>query len=159
MTKHTKTLKAWASCLLCIALHHTPVAADPVWHCSRSDVQIADMSDNFTLAALGTDREVIRISLRDLYSVYKGEVVRMSGGLPLSACVMSQQTALTSQVLKSIGASTPAIRSLTKVNSISTKNIHLVADETAMLACISKNHPAVGYLPSATHIETVGPCF
>ena len=43
-----------------------PAWAQPVWHCSRSDVQIANASDDFTLAALTIEREVIRLSLGDL---------------------------------------------------------------------------------------------
>ena len=124
--------------------------ANSVWHCSRSDVQIADASDDFVLASLALEREVIRLSLRDLFSVYQGNPVKMSGGLPLSACVVGGNAQLTAKAMKSIGANT---------DTHNKPHIHLVQDEQAMLTCISQNHPAVGYLSKATHTEAIGPCF
>jgi hypothetical protein len=124
--------------------------ADSVWHCSRSDVQIADASDDFVLASLALEREVIRLSLRDLFSVYQGSPVKMSGGLPLSACMVGGNEHQTVKAMQSIGANTETRNKL---------NIHLVQDEQAMLTCITQNHPAVGYLSKATHTEAVGPCF
>nr|WP_315262290.1 hypothetical protein [uncultured Limnohabitans sp.] len=128
--------------------------ADPVWHCSRSDVQIANASDDFTLASLSLDREVIRLSLRDLYSVYQGATIKLSGGLPLSACIAGNDINLTNAAMSSIG-SNPTIRRDTGT----AKNLYVVQNEPAMLACIAKNHPAIGYLSQATHTEAVGPCF
>lgn len=129
--------------------------ADPVWHCSRSDVQIANASDDFTLASLSLEREVIRLSLRDLYHVYQGAPIKLSGGLPLSACVSGKDIKLTTSAMLSIG-SKPTIGSDT---SAAKNNLYVVQNESDMLACIAKNHPAIGYLSHATHTEAVGPCF
>jgi hypothetical protein len=153
------TLKNWALALFCFTVINHTVLSDPIWHCSRSDVQIADASDNFTLAALTLDREVIRISLRDLYAVYQGNAVKMSGGLPLSACVVSNDKNLTVTAMKSIGAQTASSTAMTSTHSLLTSNIHMVQDETAMLSCIEKHHPAIGYLSTVIHTEAVAPCF
>jgi hypothetical protein len=142
--------------LICLVIIGSSAWADPVWHCSRTDVQIANASDDFTLAALNVEREVIRLSLRDLYYVYQGAPIKLSGGLALSACVVGNDAALTKAAMRSIGA-----KSMVTYPQISgTKsNIHIVQDESAMLNCIAKNHPAIGYLAHATHTEAVGPCF
>jgi hypothetical protein len=133
--------------------------ADPVWHCSRSHVQIADASDDFTLASLNLDREVIRISLRDLYNAYQGVPVRMNGGVPLAACVVDQASGLTNTALKSIGASHTPLKALSRSHELINSQVILVKDEASMISCISKNHPAIGYLSKATNTEAVGPCF
>jgi hypothetical protein len=134
-----------------------PAWAQPVWHCSRSDVQIANASDDFTLAALTIEREVIRLSLGDLYDVYQGNFVKLSGGLTLSACVVGGSSNLTAAAaMRSIGNK----RVLTTApNSGLTSNLHIVEDESEMLRCIAKHHPAIGYLSKLTHTEAVGPCF
>lgn len=160
MKSNYKAPKAVVICLLSLALNAQSVYADPIWHCSRSDVQIADASDNFTLAALSTlEREVIRVSLHNLHTIYQGGPVRMSGGLPLSACIVSNDPSLTNSALQSLGAKPEAARTLLRQNSPTKSNIHFVAHESEMLSCINKNHPAIGYLSSTTHTEAVGPCF
>jgi hypothetical protein len=134
--------------------------ADPVWHCSRSEIQIANASDDFTLASLELEREVIRLSLRDLYAVYQGTPIKMSGGLPLSACVIEGSNAnLTHTALQSVGVQPATTRALTGGNALMKSHIHAVPDESSMLACITKHHPAIGYLSRAMHTEAVGPCF
>ena len=134
--------------------------ANPIWHCSRSEIQIADASDNFTLASLALEREVIRLSLRDLYAVYQGAHVKLTGGLPLSACVMSDHgSSLTTTAMQSIGTPSATIKALSSQSVIAKSNIHTVHSESAMLACITKHHPAVGYLSKATDTEAAGPCF
>ena len=134
--------------------------ADPVWHCSRSEIQIANASDDFAPASLALEREVIRLSLRDLYAVYQGTPIKMSGGLPLSACVIEGTNSnLTHTALKSIGAQPATIKALTGANALMKSHIHAVPDESSMLACITKHHPAIGYLSQASHTEAVGPCF
>ena len=153
------TLKQWAFALLGLVVFNHAALAQPIWHCSRSDVQIADASDNFTLAALTFDREAIRISLRDLYTVYQGTLVKMSGGLPLSACVVIDDKKLTTTAMRSIGAEITSLMTLTHTNSLLTSNIHMVQNETTMLSCIEKHHPAIGYLSTVTHTEAVAPCF
>lgn len=143
--------------LLCLGAMSTGVWADPVWHCSRSDIQLADTSEQFTLAALD-EREVIRIALPDLYSVYLGHPVKVSG-MPLSACLVADENKTDTSALRSIGANTAAAKALARKSNIANSHLHIVKDESAMLACIAKNHPAIGYLSKATHTEAVGPCF
>lgn len=160
MINYQKVLNQSAACLLSLALVTPCAFAEPVWHCSRSDVQIADASDNFTLAALSSvEREVIRVSIRDLHTVYQGTPVRMNGGLPLSACVVANDSTLTNSALQSIGAKPAAVSALLRQNSLIKSNIHLVANESEMLSCINNHHPAIGYLSKTTHTEAVGPCF
>lgn len=160
MNHHFKAVKSHAAFAFSLLLATSSALAEPVWHCSRSDVQIADASDSFTLAALSnSEREVIRISLRDLHTVYQGSPVRMNGGQALSACVVGEDSDLTITALKSIGANPTAIRGILRQSSINKSNIYKVADESAMLSCISNHHPAIGYLPKTTHTESVGPCF
>lgn len=159
MSRHTKPLKFWIAAILNMAVAVPSAMAEPVWHCSRSDVQIANSSDDFTLAALTLDREVIRISLRDLYLVYQDTPVRLSGGVPLSACVITENASLTTAALQSIGAQPPVVKALASQTNLLKTNIHMVKDESSMLACIAKNHPAIGYLSKDTHTEAVGPCF
>ena len=159
MRNNQTTLSFWAIASLSIALVTQDAQADPVWHCSRSDVQIADTSNDFTLAALTLEREVIRIALRDLYNVYQGNTVRMNGGQPLSACVFSEESSLTASALQSIGARPSTLKALAKQTSLAKSNIHMVEDEATMLSCISKNHPAIGYFPKVIQTEAVGPCF
>lgn len=134
--------------------------AEPVWHCSRSDVQVADASDDFTLASLSSvEREVIRLSLRDLYTVYLGATVKLTGGFALSACVIGGDSHLTNTAMASIGAKRATVISLANPNALVTSSVHVVSDEASMLSCIAKNHPAVGYLSKPIHSEAVGPCF
>lgn len=159
MSFDSKILKYTTIVLLYVVASIQSVYADPVWHCSRSDVQIANASDDFTLAALTLDREVIRISLRDLLSVYQDAPVRMNGGLPLSACVITGNANLTKTALQSIGAQTAVVKALATQTNLIKTNIHMVKDESSMTACIAKNHPAIGYLSKETSTEAVGPCF
>lgn len=144
------------SALLSISLISASAWANPIWHCSRSDVQIANAADDFSLAALNAEREVIRLSLSDLYNVYQGTPVKLSGGFALSACVVSNDAVLTTTAMRSIGAKLPFTAQESKVTR---SNIKIVADESAMLSCIAKNHPAIGYLSKAAQTEAVGPCF
>ena len=132
--------------------------ASPVWHCSRSDVQLADASDNFTLASLSLEREVIRLSLRDLYDVYKGKHVKLSGNLTLSACI-TKDVIQTSSIMKTIGAESGVSQILANGNKHAISAIYVVEGESEMQACITQHHPAVGYLPEVKNTEALGPCF
>jgi predicted LPLAT superfamily acyltransferase len=159
MRRVTQKMKTFALfCLSLLSLSQTALA-DPVWHCSRSHVQIADASDDFTLAALTLDREVIRISLTDLYGAYQGTSVRMNGGAPLAACVMDQASNLTKAALHSLGAKHTPVKALARSDALVKSNIVLVKDEADMISCITQHHPAIGYLSKVTHTEAVGPCF
>lgn len=159
MRNHQHLLKAWFLAMLFMSAAGKSAFADPVWHCSRSDVQIADASNDFTLAALTLEREVIRVALRDLHAVYQGVPVRMNAGLPLSACVVGNNSTLTTSALQSLGVTQATLKALAQQNSLNKSNIHVVKDEDAMLSCITKNHPAIGYLSKTTQTEAVGPCF
>lgn len=143
--------------LLCLGTMSIGALADPVWHCSRSDMQLADASEQFTLAALG-EREVIRLTMPDLYSVYLGQPVKVSG-MPLSACLIADGNKTDQAALQSIGANTSAAIALARKSNGVNSHLHIVKDEPTMLACIAKNHPAIGYLSKTTHTEAIAPCF
>lgn len=132
--------------------------AEPVWHCSRTSVQVADAGDNFTLAALDAEREVMRISLRDLYSAYQGQTVKASG-LTVSACLISGDNPTTKAAMKSIGANAQVLEKIARKSALIQSNVYLVQNEQDMQACMTKHYPAIGYLPQATHNEAIGPCF
>lgn len=158
--KHgTQLITRWTrlSALFCLCTLSMGVWADPVWHCSRSDMQLADASEQFTLAALG-EREVIRLTLPDLYSVYLGHQVKVSG-MTLSACLVADENKANLAALQSIGANPSAAKALARKGNIANSHLHIVNDESAMQSCIAKNHPAIGYLAKATHTEAIGPCF
>lgn len=150
-----QTMRAVCLTLCTFMVSTATVMAHPIWHCSRSDFQVANAEDNFTLAALSYDREVIRISLRDLHAVYNGSAVRMSGGPVLSACLIAGSTELTTAALDSIGSK--------QHKSSSTfgqqPHIYIVQDEASMSTCITKHHPAIGYLSKVVTSEDLGPCF
>jgi hypothetical protein len=151
-------LKKLALTALCVTLTSQCALADPIWHCSRSDVQVADASDNFTLASLNLEREVIRMSLRDLYEVYKGTPVKMTGSRPLSACLIKDLNQ-TSIIMRSIGSESITSEIVSSSDTLSRPNIYIVKNEADMEACISQHHPAVGYLPRIKNTEVIGPCF
>jgi hypothetical protein len=140
----SRWVRLWA--LLCLGCISLGVNADSVWHCSRSDMQLADASEQFTLA------------LPDLYSVYLGQPVKVSG-MPLSACFIADEKKLPIATLQSIGVSINTVKALARKSNIAENHLHIVKDESAMLACIAKHHPAIGYLPKAMHTEAIGPCF
>ena len=132
--------------------------ADPVWHCTRTDVQVANAGDNFSLAALDAEREVIRISLRDLYGVYQGQTVKASG-IVVSACFVGVDSSMTKVAMKSIGAEPKVLEQLSRQSNLIGSHIYRVSSEQEMVACMTKHHPAIGYLHRATHNEAIGPCF
>jgi hypothetical protein len=143
---------------LSILLTSSNVLAEPIWHCSRSDVQLANAADNFSLAALDTEREVIRISLRDLYGIYQGQTIKASG-MVVSACFVGADNPLTKVAMKSIGAEPNVLQKLAHQSNLVGTNVYMVPNEEEMLACMTKHHPAIGYMPKATHNEAIGPCF
>lgn len=130
--------------------------AEPIWHCSRSNMQMADASDNFVLAAL-IEREVIQVSLRDLHRVYQGHHVTLSGQ-SLSACVSSTR-ADTKPAMMSLGISDQSVLEQSRWTGLAMSRLHLVNNTEEMQKCIAKHHPAIGYLPQATETEAIGPCF
>ncbi len=158
--KESKLLHSWllGLCASGFVLCATRALADPVWHCTRSGVQVADASNNFNLAALDTEHEVMRISLRDLYSAYQGTTVKASG-MVVSACFVGGNHAMTQTAMKSIGAVPQVLEKLSSKNALTRSSIYMVQNEQDMLACMTKHKPAIGYLPESTHTETIGPCF
>ena len=136
----------------------TAAQADPVWHCSRTSVQVADAGDNFTLAALETEREVIRISLRDLFAAYQGSTVKVSG-MVVSACFVNGTDAHTKNALKSIGADPLVLAKLSHKSTLINHHVYMVQSSKDMLTCMTKHQPAIGYFPTVMHTEAVGPCF
>ena len=136
----------------------TSAQADPVWHCSRTSLQVADAGDNFSLAALDAEREVLRISLRDLYAIYQGNQVKASG-VTLSACFIGGNNAITKSAMSSIGAEPHVLEKLSRKTALVSQNIYMVQSEQDMQSCMTKHHPAIGYLSKATHTEAIGPCF
>ena len=151
-------LNKFALIVICPALICQSVLAQSIWHCSKSDFQIADASDSFTLASLTVEREVIRLSLRDLYDVYKGRSVNMTSNLPLSACI-TKNVNETSLIMKSIGAESITSYIVANGAQHAYSHIYVVDNEAQMQACISDHHPAVGYLSKVTKTEVIGPCF
>ena len=131
--------------------------AEPVWHCSRTNVKVADASDAFSLAGLGLDREFIQISLRDLYGVYEGKKVTLSTR-PLSACII-RDSEITGRAMASIGLEEPSLHKAAKDHNTTYSTIHFVQNDNQMAKCIAQNHPAVGYLEHTTLTEAIGPCF
>jgi hypothetical protein len=140
------------------------VYADPVWHCSRnsneSNAAIATpaVENQFSIASFNSSAEVIGVSVRDLIDVYTGTAVRI-GGLPLSACFLVGNDALTVSALTSLGLNLKTIGSLARKSSIVQSNLYHVNDETQMGACIAKNFPAVGYLNKPIETDNYLPCF
>lgn len=143
--------------VICAMLMSATATADPVWHCSRSDVKVADASDNFTLAALD-EHEIMRISMVDLFTIYQGSLIKV-GRHEMSACFVGGDDATTAKAMKSIGVEISALHAISRRSSLAPNRLHMVRDEKSMMACIKKNHPAIGYLSKATHTEAAAPCF
>jgi len=138
--------------------------ADPIWQCSRTqatDAQSAKASkvdDQFSIASFGSSSDVISISIRDLIDIYSGTPVRI-GGLPLSACFMLGDGALSQTALTSLGLKSQTIQALARKSSIVQNNLFYVSNEEQMLNCIAKNFPSVGYLSAPKEDENSLPCF
>lgn len=138
--------------------------ADPVWHCSRHQMNEAGTEDvsstdySFSIASLGSSTDVIGISVSDLIDIYSGSKVDV-GGLPLSACFISGTDKLSTSALESLGLKSQTIQALARKSAIVQNNLFYVTDEKQMLSCIAKNFPAVGYLSQPNETDKVLPCF
>ncbi len=135
----------------------------PVWHCSRNTTNptqtvSAAEANQFSIASLNSSADVIAVSINDLIDVYSGVPVRL-GGVTLSACFMPSNQALTSSALTSLGLQTTTIQALARKSSIIQSYLFFVTNEKQMMACISKNYPAVGYLDGPISADDVRPCF
>lgn len=152
-----RCISAWA--ILSCA---TTAMGDPIWHCSRTGntepQNMADASEQFSLASMSSAPDVIGVSIRDLIDIYSGVPVRV-GSLPLSACFMPGQEALSLAALQSLGLQPSAIQALARKSSLVQSNLHLVTDEQQMHTCISRHFPAVGYLSKPMDTDKVLPCF
>ena len=139
--------------------------ADPIWHCSRTaetesatnQFSHTQMSE-FSIASVNSTANVIGVSINDLIDIYSGIQVRI-GGIPLSACFIATEDALTKTALSSLGLQPAVIQALSKKSSIVQSNLHLVSTNEQMLSCIEKNFPAVGYLDEPLETSSVHPCF
>ena len=137
--------------------------ADTVWHCSRDplqkDVNTKQPADNqFSLAAVSNATDVIHISLRDLYDVFSGINVQLSG-VSLSACFRLDDEELTEDALKSLGLPLSTVQRMAKQASIVNSHFYSVRSENEMSECIGKHYPAIGYLNNPLNTEHMAPCF
>ena len=157
---HTRVSRGLST--LAMVTFVTSLWADPIWHCSRTgqadSKNLADASEQFSLASMSSAPDVIGVSIRDLIDIYSGVPVRV-GNLPLSACFMPGQDPLSLAALQSLGLPPPAIQALARKSSLVQSNLHLVTDEQQMHACISRHFPAVGYLSQPVDTDKVLPCF
>lgn len=139
--------------------------AEPVWHCSRNTSESDRVSSTdqlqdtpFSIASFNSTTDVIGVSINDLIDIYSGFPVRV-GGIPLSACFMPADQALTTSALTSLGLRTTVIQALARKSSIVQSNLFPVANKEQMLTCIAQHYPAVGYLNTPTSTDEVHPCF
>lgn len=142
---------------------HPSCWGESIWHCSKMPTDgpqqsAAAQQDQFSIASLGGNSEVIGVSIRDLIDAYTGTVVNL-GGVPLSACFWAGEEKLTASALLSLGLQPSAAMSLTRKSAIIQNNIHIVTSESQMMQCIADKYPAVGYLPSSKETDKVSPCF
>lgn len=148
--------------VLAALMGSSPASADAVWHCSRaqqvSGLALPEAEDNFQSASANPNADAIGISLMDLIDAYSGTTVSL-GGRPLTACFMPGGTALSDQALSSLGLNWSVMQQMARKSAIVQSHLQLVTDEAAMLACVAKRFPAVGYLSEPTVNERVVPCF
>lgn len=159
-----RPMKRFLSCVLALLFNANTVYADPVWHCSRNNIETSASiatptpENQFSIASFNSSADVIGVSVRDLIDVYTGTAVRI-GGLPLSACFLLGNDELTVSALTSLGLNLKTIESLARKSSIVQSNLYHVHTEAQMGACISKNFPAVGYLNMPIETDNFLPCF
>lgn len=147
-----------------LAISCTNGSAGPVWHCSRNSLDNSEVSysqpdpNQFSIASVSSAANVIGVSINDLLDVYSGTPVRI-GGMPLSACFMPGNEALTSDALTSLGMKPSAIQALARKSAIVQSNLHIATTENQMINCIAQHFPAVGYLSAPTNTGDLDPCF
>lgn len=148
---------------LVLVASHTCWATPPVWHCSKSPDQLTEDEEDvqagqFGIAAAGQEMGVIQVSLQDIYDVFSGANVRVSG-VSLSACFNLDDTPTTQAALRSLGMETNTLQRLVKRANIVQSHVYSVRSDESMASCIEKHHPAIGYLSSSIKSDRVGPCF
>lgn len=142
--------------------------AQSIWHCSRQsdlgqsglDADQAEQSsdDTFQIASMGSNPEVIGITLRDLIDVYSGMPVRI-GGKPLTACFNNDNSATSTDALSTLGLNANAMSALARKSAIVRSQLQWVSNDEDMMRCITRNFPAVGYFPEPKDTDGISPCF
>lgn len=148
--------------LLCVAACCVPLSAmaDPIWHCSRSvNNNKGRNKNNKALNFNLSNANVIAIDLSNLYSLYGGEEVGMSGGTILKGCFINKRTALSDEAMEMLGLNLLTLMALSQKSSIVDNHLRSASDEEEMKLCIERNHPAVGYLSEVTETDWIAPCF
>lgn len=152
-----------ATCLLTGVAH-----AQIVWHCSKQQalsasplpetIATVEQNDLFQIASMGSNPEVIGITLRDLMDVYSGLPVRI-GGRPLKACFLNDNGTSNRDMLESLGLNANSMSALARKSAIVRSHLEWVSNEADMMRCMNKNHPAVGYFTEPHETDEVAPCF
>jgi hypothetical protein len=134
-------------------------AVEAIWHCSKTPVaSSASAEPSFSMDATASANGTVSVSLEDLFQVYSGYPVRISGK-PLFACFMPGQEALSSNALASMGLNSAALQILSRRSAIVQRNLKIVTDEAEMLRCMAQHMPSFGYLSQAVVNDKVAPCF
>jgi hypothetical protein len=152
-----------ASCFLASAAH-----AQIVWHCSKQGAMSVmpsvettatiEREDVFQIASMGSNPDVIGITLSDLIDVYSGLPVRI-GGRPLKACFLNDNGPSSRDMLESLGLNANSMSALARKSAIVRSQLEWVSNEDDMMRCMIKNHPAVGYFTEPHETDEVAPCF
>lgn len=146
--------------MLCIAAMNFPMhaLADPIWHCSKSVVKSKGRASRVVDFNL-SNANIITIELSNLYSLYGGEEVPMSGGKILKGCFLNKHNGLSEEAMDLLGLNLPTLIAMSQKSSIVDNHLRSVSDEEEMQICIEKNHPAVGYLSEVKETDWIAPCF
>lgn len=150
--------------LFCVVLYLLGPSAfsEPVWHCSKTEApnaeQASAVENQFSIASIIGNPDVIGVSIRDLIDIYSGIPVQLAG-LPLSACFLTGNDELSQEALSSLGLNSASIYSLIRRSTIIQNHLHPVKNQIEMTRCIGEHSPAVGYLATSTETDRVGPCF
>lgn len=167
MTQLTNLKKICTSSVICAQLlvcslwASAPISAqaEAIWHCSRSvdHKQKKDKSKqrNFNLG----NANIIGIELSNLYNLYAGEEVSMSGGTVLKGCFVNKSNPLSDEAMDMLGLNLATLVALARKSSIVDSHLRSVNNEQEMQLCIEKNHPAVGFLSEVAETDTIAPCF
>ena len=150
-------------CIGLLLMFANTAQSAPVWHCSSGPDQLTEESDvspqdQFGIAASGNEIGVIQVSLKDIYDVFSGASVRVSG-VSLSACFNLDDTPSTQEALRSLGMESNTLQRLVKRANIVQSHVYAVRSNASMASCIEKHHPAIGYLPVPLKTDRMGPCF
>lgn len=146
---------------LCAATTSTNASAETVWHCSRTPNSVFEdsvVSDQFGIASNGVNKDVIQVSLQDIYDIFSGTPVRISG-VSLSACFVSDDSKLSQDAIRSLGLESTTLQRLIKRANIVQSRVYAVQNETNIPSCIAKHYPAIGYMSHPQKTAEIAPCF